>query len=638
MPRNTSTSGTSRSAARWLLAAASAACLGSVVQAQIAATEAPGLMGTIKDTSGKVMAGVTVTLRNAAQAFSTSVHTDTRGVYVFPHLDAGKYTVKAQAVGFSAASADLSLDGSHTGRQPLVLKPLAAYGQQLNGYEWSTALPEATAQQKRVKQILYVACTGCHSLDVVMQNRFDEKGWNIIVKSMENSFYTGYRPGELAASQQRWLGQVMRRHRGELASYLAEARGPKAKPLPKALPRPVGEAARAMVTEYELPLKETQNDASWYTGTDWALGPSVGMHGQVGIHDVVADVNGTAWITQARETFETNRSVIKLDTKTGAMDHIAVRGPSNQMLYFEQIAEPDANDNLWMHGGPMMVRLNPRTSTFEGWRIPQVMGNMNNSTDVDSKGAAVANARSGVVRFDPAELGRKGVEYPGWSMYQQTTPGDGTTYGISVDAHDNIWWSESYVDKVAVRDAKTGKITEFDMHDPEYEARKALATPEDLAWYDSVGAGTWSNNSVSPLPYMNMPRRLAADKKGDKVWVPMWAQDSIASIDINTHAIKYYKLPFKTHPYKTTVDNDHNVWTDSGMANATFRLNPATGEWTMFPIPSLGCASRHMSYDRYKNEIWVPCDQSNKVVRFQFRSEADLRALEAAATAEGGKP
>lgn len=627
---------TIRKTARVLLVGAAALTVASV-HAQMSQVEAPGLMGVIRDAGGKPMAGVTVTLRNVKQTFAASVHTDERGVYLFPHLDAGQYRVMAQAVGFSAARAELALDGEHTGTQALSLKPLADYGLQLNGYEWFNGLPDDSAAHKRIKQIMYVACTGCHSLDVVLQNRFDEKGWNIIVKSMENAFYQGHRPGDLNAAQLRWEGQIIRRHREELAHYLAEVRGPTSKLLPKPLPRPTGDAARAMVTEYELPLKETDNDPSWYTGQEWALGPSVGMHGQVGIHDVIADVNGQAWITQARETFETNRSVVKLNPKTGAMQHITVRGANNQMLFFEQIAEADGNDNIWMHGGPYIVRLNPRSDAFEGWRKPDVMGGMGNSTDVDSKGRGVTNARYGTVVFDPAELGREDVAYPGWYYYQQNTAGDGTTYGISVDAHDNIWWSESYVDKVAMRDAKTGKVTEFDMQDPEYETRRGLMTREDLTWYDSIGGGTWAINSASPLPYMNMPRRLAADKNGDKVWVPMWAQDSIAGIDINTHKITWHKLPIHTHPYKTTVDRDHNVWTDSGMANAAFRFNPTSGEWTMFPIPSHGCASRHMSYDRYSNEIWVPCDQSNKVVRFQFRSAEQLKALEAAANPVGAK-
>ena len=140
--------------------------------------------------------------------------------------------------------------------------------------------------------------------------------------------------------------------------------------------------------------------------------------GQVGIHDVVADHDGMAWITQARTTFETNRSIVKLDPKTGVQTNIQVRAGGPNLIYFEQIAQPAANGDIWMHDGPNMVRLTPRTETFTSFRIPQVMGGMNNSTDVDSKGRAIANARSGVVRFDPSKAGDK-VPYPGWQLFQQ---------------------------------------------------------------------------------------------------------------------------------------------------------------------------------------------------------------------------
>ena len=615
--------------------ALSLACLAAVaaVRAQDhPGADAPGIMGAIKNKSGRPLAGVAVSARAADQSMTTSVYTDEKGVYVFPHLAAGTYRVWAQSVGYVTLKAELTLDGTRTASRNLTLQPLADIGQQLTGYEWFNSLPDDTAEHKRMKQVMYVACTGCHSLDLALQNRFDEKGWNNIIKAMENSFYNGYRPGDFNAQQLRWEGQVIRHHREDLARYLAEVRGPESRPLALKPQAPVtGDAARVVVTEYELPVKEQLNEPSWYTGTDWMLGPSTGMHGIVGIHDVVADRDGMAWITQARTTFETNRSMVKLDPRTGAMTSLAVRIGGPNLVYFEQIAQPDVNGDIWMHDGPNMVRLTPKTETFTSFRIPQVMGGMNNSTDADSKGRAVANARAGVVMFDPARANEKGVLYPGWQLFQQNTPGDGVTYGISADADDNIWWSESYVDKVAKRDMKTGKVKEFDMHDPGYDARKALMTPADLAFYDNAGGGTWANNSISPLPYMTMPRRLSADKNGDTVWAPLWAQSSIVEINIHTDKVTYHQLPIVTHPYKTTVDKNHNVWTDSGLADSIFKFTPATQQWTQYRLPSHGCGSRHMSFDDVKGEAWLPCDQSNKVARFQFRTAADIAAAQASA-------
>ena len=128
-----------------------------------------------------------------------------------------------------------------------------------------------------------------------------------------------------------------------------------------------------------------------------------------------------------------------------------------------------------------------------------------------------------------------------------------------------------------------------------------------------------------------MPRRLSADKNGDTVWVPNWSQSNIAEINIHTHKVTYHTLPIRVHPYKTIVDKDHNVWTDTSLNDSVFRFTPSTGQWTMFRYPSHGCGSRHISFDDYKGELWVPCDQSNKVIRFQFRTADQVKAMEAAA-------
>ena len=599
---------------------------------QGAAPEAPGIAGTIKDKSGKPLAGITVSARSTDRVTTTSVYTDAHGVYVFPALDAGRYRIWAQGVGFTTQRSEVTLDGAHSATGNLTLLPLADFGQQLTGYEWFNSLPDDTAEHRRMKQVMFVACAGCHSLDLALQNRFNETGWTAIVKSMENAFYNGYRPGDLQPAEMRWQGQIIRHHRAELAKYLTEVRGPDSKPLKlQPLPRPTGDEARAVMTEYELPLKEKDNEPSWYSGTDWMLGPSTGMHGMVGIHDVIADPSGMAWITQARTTFETNRSLVKLDPKTGGMTAYRVTDPKGELLFFEQVATPDSAGNIWMHDGQNLVKLDTKADSFTDYRLPRVMGSMVNSTAVDSKGRAFVNGRFGALLLDPSELHRTDVAYPGWHLFQQVTPGDGTTYGIAVDSKDDVWWSESYVDKVATRDMKTGKVVEIDMRDPDYEARKALATPADLAFYDSIGGGTWSANSASPLPFANMPRRMAADKNGNKVWVPNWAQSNIAEIDINTHQVTYHRLPIRVHPYQIAVDKDHNVWTDTSLADAIWKFTSSTGQWTMYRYPSHGCGSRHMSFDSLKNEAWVPCDQANKVIRFQFRSAAELQAQQLAA-------
>jgi streptogramin lyase len=486
-----------------------------------------------------------------------------------------------------------------------------------------------------MKQVLYVACTGCHSLSVALQNRFDQSGWKTILQAMESATYNGWRGRhDIPAAELMWEGQIIRHHEDELAKFLSEVRGANA-PLHQlhTLPRPTGDAARAVVTEYELPIAERKNEMPWYTGADWSLGPSTGMHGIVGVHDVFVDNDGLAWISQSRITFETNRSLLKLNPQTGDMKVFNFEDDQLGQIFVEQMGQ-DPMGNIWMHDyskNARLIKLDPRTETFTAYPVPKVMLPVNNSTTSDSKGRIFVNGSHGALEFDPSELGKTDVAYPGWHLYQQHTPGNGINYGIAADSEDNIWWSEAYADKVAERNMKTGKVYEIDMHDPGYDERKALFPKKDLDFYDSIGAETWAQNSAEPLPYANMPRRLSADKKGSTVWVPNWADSNVAEIDIHTRQVRYHPLPQHAHPYQTSVDKDHNVWTDVGMLDGIFRFRPKTNDWTLFQLPSHGCGSRHSSVDDIRGEVWVPCDQSDKVARFQFRTADDIARLKRAA-------
>ncbi len=71
-----------------------------------AATAAPAqettgtITGTVKDTSGAVIPGVSVTARNTATNLSTTVVSDQTGVYTIPLLPPGTYEIAAELAGF----------------------------------------------------------------------------------------------------------------------------------------------------------------------------------------------------------------------------------------------------------------------------------------------------------------------------------------------------------------------------------------------------------------------------------------------------------------------------------------------------------------------------------------------------------
>jgi len=71
---------------------------GAAVHGQVAGTGS--IQGTITDSTGAVIPGATVTLLNVATQVKRTGTTDSGGVYIFPNIEVGNYTVTATAPGF----------------------------------------------------------------------------------------------------------------------------------------------------------------------------------------------------------------------------------------------------------------------------------------------------------------------------------------------------------------------------------------------------------------------------------------------------------------------------------------------------------------------------------------------------------
>lgn len=87
---------------RFFLFVLSALCL--TASAILAENPLGRIAGTVRDQSGAVLPGSSVTLINeATNQQRTTISTD-EGAFVFPQLPAGSYTVKIELSGFKSAS------------------------------------------------------------------------------------------------------------------------------------------------------------------------------------------------------------------------------------------------------------------------------------------------------------------------------------------------------------------------------------------------------------------------------------------------------------------------------------------------------------------------------------------------------
>ena len=581
-------------------------------------TSGATLSGTIHATDGQTLEGVAVSARAIDKTFTTTVFTDTRGRYLFPPLDSGSYRVWAQAVGFATARAELTVAAARPTTRALTLTTIDDFTAQLRGAEWLDSLPEETFADRRMKEIFRVNCTECHSPSVALHNRFDEQGWLAILDLMEQSTYTGWLggtrppPGNYEAGGGIYRDRTIRYHKAELAAYLARVRGPESELAFKLQPRPTGDAARVVITEYDIPV-DRLGELSWHDGSDWSEGPGSGMHGAMGgLHDVIVDNDGNAWMTESAGNM--NRTITKLETETGQVtDFKLTLGDGTRTRSSHGIGR-DQDGILWFDTNGSLGRIDPSTDTIELLTPPRGMGSgVSVTVDADGDGKIWGGTRYGSIWFDP--------DTEEWKHLQNVTPADGFTYGMTGDADGNGWWSQFNAERVVKGDPRTGESTEFIMRPPWMADRENVMTPADRTFYESVGALNWGG--INSVPGAQAPRRLGADRNGDTVWVPNYLGMNLAKINIRTHETTYYPLPINGNPYFVVVDKNHQVWANLLSDDRVVKLDPATEEWTIYQLPSIGCETRNIAVDDIRGDIWVPCARTSRVARLQFRTAAE---------------
>ncbi|MBZ5661884.1 MAG: carboxypeptidase regulatory-like domain-containing protein [Acidobacteriia bacterium] len=567
------------------------------------------LTGTVRGASGESMEGVTVSAAAEGGTITTSVYTDDQGRFYFPTAPSGKYRVWAQAVGFQAARAEVELSATGRIRQDFTLAAAKDFERQLTSPEWLSALPAEKQEDVRLKLIFVHNCTTCHSAAFVLQNKFDEAGWKAILARMETINVYG-KAGDPP-------NPVIQHYKEELAAYLFRVRGPGPSPLNvKPLPRPSGDAAHVVVTEFNVPSAANPNELVDQDGSDWSGGIPSGGNGSAGLHDLTIDANGNAWVTNGTEN--RNRSFLKLDVETGKVTNFRLPAPNGFARGTHGIAQ-DRNGIIWANvfefggtfGRGSLLRLDPKTEKYEVFTPPAEMGTVGISVEVDGKGKIWATS-DGAIVFNPS------IKQFTW--FKPLTPGTGG-YGVTGDSAGNGWFCQPGLDVVGIADFTSKKVSEIRL--PARPGIEEISTEEDRK-FDQAAESSFTTGI---LPAEG-PRRMAA--QGDYVWWSNWFGQSISRANIRNHEVEYFNAPFpNSSPYAMISDRNGMLWVALPNDDRVAKLDPVTRQWTLYNLPSHGTNTRFITVDDHKPsvEVWEASFMTSKVVRLQFRTKQQMQAL-----------
>jgi streptogramin lyase len=570
------------------------------------------LSGTVRGSGDESLAGVTVSAAVEGGTITTSVYTDEQGRYYFPPMPGGRYRVWAQAVGYQAGRAKVELSSAGKTREDFTLAAARDFERQLTSPEWLSALPDQRPEDIRLKLLFVHSCTTCHSAAFALQNKFDEAGWKAILARMETINVYG-KPGEPPSP-------IIQHYKEELAAYLTRVRGPGPSPMKiKPFPRPAGDAARVVVTEFDIPSAADPNELVDQDGSDWSEGIPSGGNGSAGLHDLTIDRNGNAWITNGTEN--RNRSFLKLDVETGEATNFRLPAPNGFARGTHGITH-DQNGIVWMNlfanggtfGRGSLLRLDPQTEKYEIFSPPAEMGTVGISVQVDGKGKVWASS-DGAIVFDPSTKQ--------FTYFKPLTPGTGG-YGVTGDAAGNGWFCQPGLDIVGIADFASKKVSEIRL--PARPGIEEVSTEDDRKFYSSAQ----STFTTGILPAEG-PRRMAS--QGDYVWWSNWFGQSISRANIRTHQVEYFNAPIPDgSPYAMIADKNGTLWVAFPNDDRVAKLDPASRQWTVYNLPSHGTNTRFITVDNRKDsvEVWEASFMTSKAVRLQFRTKEQMHAAEAA--------
>jgi streptogramin lyase len=483
----------------------------------------PALSGKVSSAEEGAMEGVVVSAKKGI--VTTSVVTDDKGQFSFPadRLEAGDYALSIRANGYDLEgpkSATVAGDKPATLDVKLVkTKRLAA---QLTNQEWITSVPGTDDEKK-----FLFGCTNCHSVERIVTSTHTAEEFLQVVTRMagysNNSFFLKPQlravprdPGRLAPN--------VSKDAAYLASINKSADDRKIEL--KTLPRVKGEGTKVIITEYDLPRKESQP------------------------HDVIVDADGMIWYTDFGGQF-----LGRLNPKTLEYKEFPVPVHRAEMPKGSLDLEVDPQGNYWMalmfQGG--VAKFDKKSEKFETMQLSAEF--LNSETQQAMVGPTSWTVDNKLWLQDPSLPGVYRVDMTSgkteqWKPYEKLPKAPHSVYGIYPDAKNNLWFLDFGGENVGKIDAASGEVTLF------------------------------------PTPTKkSRPRRGRFDNEG-RLWFAEFGAEKIGVFDTKTEQFKEWSVPTKFFaPYDAVRDKEGKVWTAGMNADRVLRLDPETGKFVEYPLP-----------------------------------------------------
>ncbi len=505
--------------------------------------QAANITGTVKGVDGGPFQGAFVEAQNSKTKITTIVLSDTKGRYHIDDLPAGEYRLQIRAVGFQVdPKTGINLTANQKLSQDFSLQKGMVHWNDLSLSQARQFWPES-----KTKELIIQNCNDCHLFQTrIASASRDVEGWRDRVEYMLQSEHYG-------------LSHITSKDADDIAAYLAKLFGPDSV-LPKSPEEMPGykDAIRPFSSE-ALDIVYVEYDMPGPNRMPFSAAP---------------DKDGFFWVPY----YGPANKIGRLDPNTGVVTEFPVPNQGTAAIHS---AVPARDGTVWLAetAANKLGQWDPKTQTITEYQAAYLpgkegirAGGTKHTVRFDSAGNVWASGYP-LTKFDP--------ETKKYTRFDEVP----SSYDISLDRAENVWFTSPQNNKIGKLDAKTMKITQWEMPTKGSFPRRLTIAPDGMIWIGEFNGG------------------------------------KIASFDPKTEAIKEYPLPgAHPTPYALGFDNDGYLWYDSHHMDLLGRLDIKTGKVVEYPFPHSEIAMREFFKDS-KGRIWYGTNPNNKVGYFYLANK-----------------
>jgi len=550
----------------WMLASVGIGALlvqaGLPVNAQ--AQSGPALTGVVSSAEEGNMEGGLVSAKKDGTTVAVTVVSDEKGNFAFPadRLSPGKYNITIRAAGYTLVGPkEATIAAGETAKAEIKVGKVRNIIGTLTNAEWLTSIPGSEKQKG-----FLIQCVGCHTLQRVLTSPHTPEEFQAVFKRMGT-----YSPGSSPARPQPLLpgprGErpaVSAAEAPAAAEYLFSVNlsNPDRQEYDfKTLPRPKGVQTKVIITEYDLPRKETQP------------------------HDVIVDRDGMVWYSDF-----SNQFVGVMDPKTGQAKDIPVPTLKPEQPKGGLDIEFDPQGNVWlsMMYQAGITKIDRKTHEVKAygfpkeWQSPSTQASMVSPQHSDVDGKVWTNNQEDHYTY---RLDTKTGQFENMGQNKDPAGKQIRAYGMPTDLQNNVYQLEFGGASIGLRDAKTNLVTIYRTPTQGSRPRRGRVDAENRLWfaeYGSNGIGMFDPKTAAikeyPLPTAwSAPYDVVPNKDSTEVWTGSMLTDQVSRLDVKTGKVTEYLLPKSTNIRRVFVDESGRrpvLWVGSNHGASIVKVEP----------------------------------------------------------------